>query len=112
MNTNHPHQNLHPLIHAPLRLTIMSALAGVDSADFAALREIVQITQPNLSKQLATLEAAGYIEIIKGKAGRRPRTWAALTPTGRTALNQHIQALHEITALAKTTIESSDAARQ
>jgi DNA-binding MarR family transcriptional regulator len=95
-----PHQGLDPVIHAPLRLTLMSALAGVDSADFPTLRDVLQISDSALSKQLAILESAGYIEITKGRAGRRPRTWAALTPLGRTSLQAHIAALRAITDLA------------
>ncbi|HEY3903775.1 MAG TPA: transcriptional regulator [Streptosporangiaceae bacterium] len=38
---------------------------------------------PHLSKQLATLETAGYIEIRKSFVGKRPRTSAQLTKARR-----------------------------
>jgi DNA-binding MarR family transcriptional regulator len=49
-----------------------------------------------LSKQLATLEEAGYIEIRRIFVGKRPRTSARLTPTGRFAFEQHVAALQQM----------------
>ena len=51
-----------------------------------------------LSKQLATLEEAGYIEIRRIFVGKRPRTSARLTPTGRAAFEQHVAALQQMVA--------------
>jgi hypothetical protein len=46
-------------------------LAGVERAEFALVRDTVEITDPMLSKQVALLEAAGYVGVDKGRAGRR-----------------------------------------
>ena len=51
-----------------------------------------------LSKQLATLEEAGYIEIRRIFVGKRPRTSARLTATGRAAFEQHVAALQQMVA--------------
>jgi hypothetical protein len=51
-----------------------------------------------LSKQLTTLADAGYVEIRKAFAGKRPRTSARLTDGGRTAFDRHVLALQEIVA--------------
>ena len=51
-----------------------------------------------LFKQLATLEEAGYIEIRRIFVGKRPRTSARLTPTGRAAFEQHVAALQQMVA--------------
>lgn len=93
----HPRHRLDEVIHAPVRLSVVSALSGVDKADFQAVRDAVQVSDSVLSKQVATLEAAGYVAVTKGRVGRRPRTWLALTPEGRTALAQHLAALAAIT---------------
>lgn len=109
MNDVPSYRELDSVIHAPQRLTLMAALSGVDNADFPSLRDVLRVSDSVLSKQLAVLEAAGYIEVIKGKVGRRPRTWAALTPIGRTALQAHIAALHAITdaaTLRQATVDS------
>ena len=93
---NHPRHRLDEVIHAPVRFSIVSALATVDEAEFATVREAVEITDSALSKQITTLESNGYVKARKGYVGKRPRTWLALTPRGRAALTQHIKALREI----------------
>ena len=81
------------LIHAPTRLSLVAFLAATGWADFAVLRDSVGLSDSALSKQLATLEGAGYVEIRKAFAGKRPRTSARLTPAGRTAFDEHVLAL-------------------
>ncbi|OLT55147.1 ArsR family transcriptional regulator [Cellulosimicrobium sp. CUA-896] len=92
----HPRHDLDELLQSAVRLSVVAALAGVDKADFRSLRDTVEVTDPTLSKNLATLEAAGYVALSKDRAGRRPRTWVRLTPAGRTALDAHLAALRAI----------------
>ncbi len=54
-------------------------------ADFGYLREALGLTAGNLSKHLTVLEEAGMIQLEKGYAGRRPRTWVRITRQGPTA---------------------------
>ncbi|HEX9066804.1 MAG TPA: transcriptional regulator [Streptosporangiaceae bacterium] len=84
------------LIHAPTRLGIVSLLAAAEWADFKFIRDELGLSDSSLSKQLATLEAAGYIDIRKSFAGKRPRTSATLTEQGRTAFLMHVEALQQI----------------
>ena len=86
------------LIHAPTRLSLVAFLAATGWADFSVLRDSLGLSDSALSKQLATLEDADYIEIRKAFAGKRPRTSARLTPAGRTAFDRHVLALQEIVA--------------
>ena len=86
------------LIHAPTRLAIVSLLAAAQWADFKYIRDELGLSDSALSKQLSTLEAAGYIEIRKGFVGKRPRTSASLSPAGRQAFEQHVAALQQILA--------------
>src|SRR5689334_13799299 len=88
------------LIHAPTRLAIVSLLAASESADFKFIRDSVGLSDSALSKQLTTLEEAGYVEIRKGFVGKRPRTSARLTTVGRAAFDQHVAALQQIVAQA------------
>jgi DNA-binding transcriptional ArsR family regulator len=67
------------LIHAPTRLAIVSLLAACEWADFKFIRDEVGLSDSALSKQLTTLEAAGYVEIRKRFVGKRPRTSARLS---------------------------------
>ena len=96
MTASHPRHRLDDVIHSPVRLSVVAALAGVEKADFKSLRDAIEVSDSALSKQLTVLEDAGYVEITKDRVGRRPRTWAALTPAGRSALSGHLQALRAI----------------
>jgi DNA-binding MarR family transcriptional regulator len=87
-----------PAIHAPARLQIMAVLAGVQDAEFALLRDTVQVSDSVLSKHLAQLAEAGYIRLRKAAQAGRQRTWASLTREGRRAFTAHVKALQ---ALAK-----------
>ncbi|MGC4748371.1 winged helix-turn-helix domain-containing protein [Micromonospora sp. DT201] len=93
----HPRHGLDELLTNGVRLSIIAALSGVERAEFGAIRDLVEISNPALSKQAAALEAAGYVEVSKGRIGRRPRTWLQLTGAGRDALNRHLSALQHIT---------------
>ena len=100
MSTPAPAPAFNELIHAPTRLSLVAFLAATAWADFAVLRDSVGLSDSALSKQLATLEEVGYVEIRKAFVGKRPRTSARLTAVGRTAFDQHVLALQEIVARA------------
>lgn len=84
------------LIHAPTRLGIVSLLAAAQWADFKYLRDELGMSDSALSKQLSTLESAGYVVIRKAFVGKRPRTSASLSTAGRQAFDQHVAALEQI----------------
>jgi DNA-binding transcriptional ArsR family regulator len=90
------------LIHPPTRLAIISVLATTEWADFRFIRDELGLSDSALSKQLAILEAAGYIDIRKSFAGKRPRTSARLSRAGRTAFEGHVAALQQIVARPAT----------
>jgi DNA-binding MarR family transcriptional regulator len=90
---------LNPLIHQPTRLRIMAALASLDpdeKADFVFLRDLLELTDGNLSVHLQKLEEAGYVNIEKTFVDRRPKTWISISPEGHDAFSEHIDALEEI----------------
>ena len=88
-------RELDPLLHAQLRLAVMSILMTVEEADFVYLKEQTEATAGNLSVQLDKLAAAGYIEVEKGYAGKRPRTLCRVTEAGRKAFADYVEALRE-----------------
>jgi DNA-binding MarR family transcriptional regulator len=77
------------LIHEPARLMLMANLYVVDEADFVYIERQTGLTAGNISSHMAKLEDAGYVEIIKGFVGKRPRTVYRLTKTGRKAFEDH-----------------------
>jgi DNA-binding MarR family transcriptional regulator len=93
---SHPTRRLDPTIHQPTRLGILTAAAEAKRIDFVSLRDLLDVTDGNLSRHLTTLESAGYIEIEKTFEGRKPRTWISATPAGHKALAAEIAALREI----------------
>lgn len=97
----HPTRRLDPAIHQPARLGIVTAAAEVKRIDFVSLRDLLGLTDGNLSRHLATLEQAGYIKIEKTFEGRKPRSWISATRAGRKALAQEIAALREIVDAAE-----------
>jgi DNA-binding MarR family transcriptional regulator len=100
-SAQHPRHGLDGVIHAPVRFSIMATLSAVDKAEFAFVRDTVEISDSVLSKQASALEQAGYVKIKKGYVGKRPRTWLSLTPTGRSAYVAHVDALTRIAQTAR-----------
>ncbi|HRW20320.1 MAG TPA: transcriptional regulator [Dermatophilaceae bacterium] len=92
----HARFQLDEVIHAPVRFSIVAALAKVDEAEFAAVRDAVQVSDSVLSKQVTLLEQAGYVVVKKGYVGKRPRTWLRLSPAGVDAFQAHLAALRAI----------------
>ena len=98
----HPTTRLDPAIHQPARLGILTATSETTRIDFVSLRDLLDLTDGNLSRHLATLEKAGYIKTTKAFEGRKPRTWITATPAGRKALANEIAALRDIVGSADT----------
>ena len=87
------------IIHQSTRLRLMSVLNALpegEALDFKRLKTIAQATDGNLGAHLATLEKAGYIAVEKDFVGKRPRTRASISRTGRRAFDQHLQYLRDI----------------
>lgn len=94
---NHPRHELDSVIHSPVRFSIVATLAAAESAEFGFIRDTVEVSDSVLSKQVSTLEQAGYIRVDKGYVGKRPRTWLCLTDMGVAAFRAHCTALRAIT---------------
>jgi len=84
------------LIHPSTRLSIVALLAAADWADFSFVRDELGLSDSALSKQLSTLEEAGYVAIERPLSDRRRRVRACLTPAGRDAFEGHVAALRAI----------------
>ncbi|MEV4706627.1 transcriptional regulator [Actinoplanes sp. NPDC049316] len=92
----HPTQALDDTVHQRHRLGILTIAAEAERVEFTYLRDILNLTGGNLSRHLAVLEEARLIDVTKGYEGRRPRTWIAITPTGRRALEAELRALEAL----------------
>ncbi|MFI5699917.1 transcriptional regulator [Streptomyces xanthochromogenes] len=85
----------------PTRLTVAAFLSACDEAEFATVRDYCQVSDSVLSKAASALEAAGYLGIRKGAAGKRFRTWLCLTDDGRDALARHLEALQALASAVR-----------
>ena len=94
----HPRHELDELLGHPVRFSIVALLAAASQADFKFVRDHVEVNDPSLSKQVSTLEQAGYLKVKKGFIGKRGRTWLSLTDAGRRTFERHMSALHTIAA--------------
>ncbi len=87
---------LDQIIHARVRLGIVSALAANQSLVFNELKELLHTSDGNLSAHARKLEDAGYIVCKKSFVDRTPRTEYSLSGEGRAALDgylTHMEAL-------------------
>ncbi|GAA4208718.1 transcriptional regulator [Microbispora amethystogenes] len=94
--TAHPRHELDEIIHAPVRLSIVAALAAAEKADFRFLRDTIEVSDSLLSKHVLTLEEAGYVRVEKAFVGKRGRTWLSLTERGRAAFENYMDVLRRI----------------
>jgi DNA-binding MarR family transcriptional regulator len=92
---------LDKLLHEPARLSIMSALAACQSADFLALQRLTGMTGGNLSVHLSKLEEAKLITLEKQFVDKRPNTQVQLTEKGRQAIESHWRQLENLRQDAK-----------
>ncbi len=92
--------NLDRVIHERTRLAIVSALAVNASLTFNELKQLLRVTDGNLSVHARKLEDSGYISCAKSFDGRMPKTEYRLTASGRRALEKyldHMEALIQAT---------------
>jgi DNA-binding MarR family transcriptional regulator len=92
----HPTTGLEDVVHQRARLGILAVLAEAGQADFAGLKQLLALTDGNLSRHLTVLEEAGYVRIDKVIEAKRTRTTVTLTPAGRDAFEAEIASLEAL----------------
>jgi len=83
-------ESLDLIVHAPVRLAILTILVSLKSADFTYLKEITKTTDGNLGTHLQKLEDAGYVKIQKSFVGKKPKTTLSVTKLGRKAYEKYV----------------------
>jgi len=86
------------VIHERVRLAIVSALAVAPELSFSELKDMLSLTDGNLSAHARTLEESGYISVQKTFQGRRPLTTMRLSSKGRKAFQRYLEMLRQIIA--------------
>lgn len=87
---------INKLFENRVRLAVMSLLMVEESIDFRHLKAALDLTDGNLSSHISKLEAAGYVAVEKKFVGKKPHTTYRTTPEGRTAFQEHLDALEKI----------------
>lgn len=87
------YKNLDPLLHAPLRLAIVSYLVTQSKASFKELKKYTEATSGNLSIQLKKLDEAEYIRVQKSFLDNYPHTQISMTDQGLKAFEDYIKHL-------------------
>lgn len=89
-------QAIDRVVHEPVRLAILTVLAGVQEADFAFLITALGASKGNLASHMAKLEEAGYVTVRKEFVGKIPRTSYRATAEGRAAYERYWQAMRTL----------------
>jgi DNA-binding MarR family transcriptional regulator len=77
----------------------MAALASLDAGEqveFTFLRDLLDLTDGNLSVHLQKLEDADYVAVEKTFVDRRPKTLVHMTEEGRAAFAAYVDTLEQI----------------
>ena len=79
-----------------VRLGIMSMLMVNDWVDFTTFKEMLDLSDGNLSSHISTLEKENYIEVRKQFVGKKPQTTYSATISGRKAFTDYLTALENL----------------
>jgi DNA-binding MarR family transcriptional regulator len=90
------------VIHEKGRLAIMSMLAASMELSFTELRDVLEMTDGNLTTHVRTLQEAGYVSVAKSYQRNRRLTTLALTAAGRRAFSDYVSLLERIIKQAKS----------
>ena len=93
--------DLDRLIHEPIRLGIVSALAVNETMTFNELKDLLRTTDGNLSVHARKLEEAQYIGCDKYFEGRVPKTEYRLIAAGRRALETYLDHMEALIAATR-----------
>jgi DNA-binding MarR family transcriptional regulator len=87
---------LDDIIHSKIRLGIMSSLVALPESDFNHLKNLLEVTDGNLSVHLKKLEDSEYISSVKSFVGRKPLTTYKITAKGRRAFKSYIEQIEKL----------------
>jgi len=87
--------DLDPILHSQLRLSIVSILMTVDKANFSFIKESTKAAAGNISIQISKLQEAGYIKVEKTFRNNYPNTSVSITSKGRKAFEDYVNDLKQ-----------------
>ncbi len=96
-----PFLQLDKVIHEKGRMAIVSALAARPEMAFTELRDLLQMTDGNLTSHVRTLQEVGYVVVSKSFLNNRPLTTLSLTDAGEKAFRGYVKLLEEIVRMTR-----------
>ena len=106
------YEGLDRAMHEKARLGILASLAAnPDGVLFNDLKHLCSLTDGNLSRHLAVLREARFVETWKGTTGPRPQTMYRLTAGGRQRFADYISVLEEIVNDAQADVREASQRR-
>lgn len=88
-------KDLNPILHAQLRLAIISFLVTNGTSDFNEIKEVTKATSGNISVQLRKLKEANYIKLKKGFLNNYQHTSIEITEKGILAFEEYVNAIKQ-----------------
>ena len=85
--------DLDPILHSQLRLSIVSILMTVEEAEFTFLKESTGAAAGNISIQIKKLQEAGYVKVEKTFKNNYPNTTVSITKKGIKAFEDYVNDL-------------------
>lgn len=85
--------DLDPILHSQLRLSIVSILITVEEANFRFIKDSTKAAAGNISIQINKLQEAGYISVEKTFKNNYPNTIISITDQGRKAFEEYVKTL-------------------
>lgn len=89
-------QGLNKAFENRVRLGIMSILMVNQNVDFTTLKEMLQVSDGNLSSHISALEKVSYVSIKKRFIGNKPNTSYSVTARGKKAFMNHLNAIEKL----------------
>ena len=87
--------DLDPILHSQLRLSIVSILVTVEETNFSFIRDSTKAADGNISIQINKLHEAGYITVEKTFKNNYPNTIISITDKGRKAFEEYVKNLQK-----------------
>jgi DNA-binding MarR family transcriptional regulator len=85
--------DLDPILHSQLRLSIVSILMTVDEANFTFIQETTKAAAGNISIQIKKLQEAEYVKVKKSFKNNYPNTTISMTGKGIKAFEDYVNNL-------------------
>lgn len=105
--SRYSYEGLDRLLHEKARLGLLTCLAAhPEGLLFNDLKELVNLTDGNLSRHLQVLHQHGLIEIYKSYEQKRPQTLCRLSVEGRERFMAYIEELQRVLVDAAKTAEN------